>query len=1049
LAYRIQVDRLGGDIKRDLAVRHVGEALGSARETSLGLAVEDADQTACGIVATAEEGFGLLTRTGAETVRFFHRAIQEHLAAVHITRLPFDQQQSLVAQHGADPQWEPVVLSLLWLAQRPSETEALLGALPDTIAGSASEQLERIRAEVAFGPFDTSAQWAQAAARQAITVVEQGERPSHQAQILDRVLVGTGNARTSSLAADAVGRWAYNRTGNRPGAIQALGRWPQAPETWNILAAALSDIDPNVQHAAGRVIPRVYGCEEQARDFLVAAAKTSQRPTVRAAAFDALSLGWSDEPELQGLSQKARASAATEMNIAAVDYAVRQGTASDENLMALVPLISGDCFRSPNGWVDSVPAILTCGWTGNGQLRDMCLEGARRRWEHGRGIRKSIATALLAAAFPGDDQVAAWVAAELDHAEHPFLMALQPQTWRNIATSFRDHPVVVEAALRWLPQRSFHDSEVSLLALAVRTLAVRDLLIGRLPSAAFPHWEVGSLLEGWGMEDEEVASVLRDFVRSHSPGRAERIAHLIPQIIDDADEAQALLMVLLRAPAVGRPDLIIDGLSQLSDPGDIDEIVAAAEPYLNGGVSDPLSGLIVGFPRHARVRELAKSALRAHGAPVAVIAHAYATDDEMRQAAAISLLPASPRLRARLIRTLSRRPLADVATTALLEQFDSEQDGDIKLLAGAAWAGRLQADPAAAARAAEALTNQLQVSGFDHQERRRAAFAALLALGQADVFVSAGEGNQMPLVAPDLLHRDIEFVRLMAEHWAALTSLLGDQLPARISYRGETNEFWTSMCTVAAAYPATQPDVLRAIDADPRIAITTQALEFAAAVRTGSTALLDQLFLALDIADGPSVTRGDLETALTAADIIARQFADSPEVAVRLAGISLSWWNLGRVAALCRGWTGNEAMQALRVQGPPPLETWGERELLYATLPASQLLPELRKDITKMIHSAGDQSFIVTGPLTARLRRDPDAAIAFSNNLATITDPILKVAIPTALAVADVFTEQVADWCRTEIVKQSHSQDPELGFDLQTLAVRGVTVALSDVLLGG
>ena len=135
LAYRIQVNRPGGDVKRDLAVRYVGEALGSAGETSLGLTTEDADQTARGIVATAEEGFGLLTRTGAETVRFFHRAIQEHLAAVHITRLPFDQQQSLVAQHGADPQWEPVVLSLLWLAQRPSETEALLGALPDTVAG--------------------------------------------------------------------------------------------------------------------------------------------------------------------------------------------------------------------------------------------------------------------------------------------------------------------------------------------------------------------------------------------------------------------------------------------------------------------------------------------------------------------------------------------------------------------------------------------------------------------------------------------------------------------------------------------------------------------------------------------------------------------------------------------------------------------------------------------------------------------------------------------------------------------------------------------------
>jgi hypothetical protein len=93
--------------------------------------------------------------------------------------------------------------------------------------------------------------------------------------------------------------------------------------------------------------------------------------------------------------------------------------------------------------------------------------------------------------------VAAWIADELDHAQHPFLMAMHLSTWGNIAVNFRDHPVVVEAARRWIPGRQFHDSEVSLLALVDRTEQMRDMLITRLADASFPQWEAASLLEGW------------------------------------------------------------------------------------------------------------------------------------------------------------------------------------------------------------------------------------------------------------------------------------------------------------------------------------------------------------------------------------------------------------------------------------------------------------------------------------------------------------------------------------------------------------------------
>jgi hypothetical protein len=658
---------------------------------------------------------------------------------------------------------------------------------------------------------------------------------------------------------------------------------------------------------------------------------------------------------------------------------------------------------------------------------------------------------LLAAAFPGDDRVAAWIANELDHAEHPFLMAIHPSTWRNIAVNFRDHPVVVEAARRWIPGRQFHDSEISLLALVDRTEEMRDLLITRLADASFPHWEAESLLEGWGMQDKAVAEALHRFLDGRPPAQAARIAYLVPQIIEDPGQAQATLLAILQEPGVTRPDLVVSGLAQLTEPGDVTEIVAAAEPHLNGGLDDPFRALIGGFPQHPRVRELAIAALAQHDAPVGTVARAYATDTEMRQLAARALAPVSPPLRARIITTLARRPLSDTTTTALLEKFDAERHGDVKLLAATAWARRIRHDQQATTHAAERLTSLVQAIGPDHEERRRAAFAALLVLGRADAFTGLREryGDGGPIrVSPDLLHRDLEFVRLVAEHWRTLSELLGDQMPTRLSASGNPVSFWTTMCTVAAAYPDIQRDVLHAIDTNPQVAASIQALRFTAAARAGTSAALNQMIAVIDAANGPSPTRGNLELALFAADTIARQFTGTPDTAAQLATRPLSRWDLGRVAALCRGWPDHPAARSLYPPSPPGQPTWADRELRYALRPVGQLITEVQRDIGKMIQTGEDQTFLITGPLSARLRRDPEAVRALEGTLHASADPVMKAAIPSALGIAGALTQRAADWCATEIERQYADESTELGFDMRTGTVRGVAITLTDVLKG-
>jgi hypothetical protein len=730
---------------------------------------------------------------------------------------------------------------------------------------------------------------------------------------------------------------------------------------------------------------------------------------------------------------------------------VLRGTSAADDLTQLVSLISGDWRYPSSAWIDGVPDTLLRCWTGNEQLRDMCLEGAARQWEHGDGIKKSVATALLAAAFPGDDRVAAWVADELENNPHPFLMASQPQTWRNIAQSFRDHPVVIDATLKWIPGRQFHDSQVSLLALVSRTSQMRDLLISRLADASFPHWPADSLLEGWGMRDPAAAEALLGFLSQRSPAEASQIAHLLPRIIDNPGQARAALLEMLRAPDARRPDFVVAGLAQLTEPGDVTEIITAAEAHLTSGMSSTLPGLIAGFPQHPRVRELAVAALGEHDAPVYMVARAYGSDPEVRRKAANVLAPLPPPLRSRIIETLARRPLSDTATTALLERFDAERHGDVKLLAATAWAKRIRHNPEATTHAVERLTRLVHATGLDYEERRRAAFAALLVLGHVDAFTGLREqyGEQGPVrVAPDPLHRGSEFPRIIAEHWTMLSEWVGDQLSTRLSGPGDTASFWTAMCTVAAAFPNIQPSVLQAIDAHREVAGSIPALSFTATARAGTPALLDQLLNVIDAANGPGPARGDLERALFAADIIARQFGDSPDAAARLTGSRLSSWELGRTAALCRGWHDHPAIHGMYQQIDPDEPIWADRELRYAILPALKLVAEFRRDIDRMTEVGSDLSFLVGGPLSARLRRDPDALRAFEETLTGNADPVMKAAIPSALSSAGVLTQTVTDWCAAEIGRQAASQTPDLGFDLRTAKVRGVMITLTDVLQG-
>src|SRR5712691_11973468 len=87
-------------------------------ETGMALPLREATRLARAFADVAEGRLGVFVRQGVAEAGFFHRSLQEFLAADHLARHPLDDQQAFVQSHATDPRWREVILGLIWLTIR-------------------------------------------------------------------------------------------------------------------------------------------------------------------------------------------------------------------------------------------------------------------------------------------------------------------------------------------------------------------------------------------------------------------------------------------------------------------------------------------------------------------------------------------------------------------------------------------------------------------------------------------------------------------------------------------------------------------------------------------------------------------------------------------------------------------------------------------------------------------------------------------------------------------------------------------------------------------
>ena len=533
LAYVVQTEFPAGTLSADGIRERLEDFLQDNVEHGLGLSRSEAREVLRLFTNVEEGALGLLVSQGQSAISFFHRSLQEYLAAVHLARTSLNNQEATIRTRLADSRWREVIVAMIFLCRRGEDATALVEAADqadlDPIGTLAKEDL---LAEIAFRDSNLPQSRSKSLAMRACTVIETSMIASHRARLLGHAMSGLRFRKSRSLVQERIKRWVFSRGLWGPGRIERLRSWPAIDHTWEVLFRALHDEDAAVIREAASVIAHIFCGQLSRGDTIAQVALRSESSVQRAACIECLSRGWPEHGLLTTVIAHGRQSVSTEVRIASIAATVRLGTQQDADLTELLTL-ARDRFAASTAysWRPEVANTLAEGWPESARLKEECIRSTHHHVVNSTSIDREIALFVLAKAFPQDNDVAGVISNLLSQRFSSFG---HDSIWQILPLSFRDHPTLVAALDQWVVKEGFHDP-IALHhgALVGRTKTMKQQLFAALDQWV-PFWATGALLKGWGMSDPEVALRLSERAARND---AAEIGQFIPEILNDPPQS--------------------------------------------------------------------------------------------------------------------------------------------------------------------------------------------------------------------------------------------------------------------------------------------------------------------------------------------------------------------------------------------------------------------------------------------------------------------------------------------------------------------------------
>jgi hypothetical protein len=995
---------------------------------SIGYPATEAHAMASALVNSLSPGVGLMVRPASDETRFFHRSVLEFLAAERMLTRPSHEQIGLFEDHLADGRWSQVLRFLIRGLVRPPEISVIFDALDQASGGDPPlrEHTNLLAADVAVGAGQADAPTRRRLLDRVIREIETGERTLHRAHLIDSLAVGLARPEIRGELLTRFEGWGRAAPYNMwPAVLNAAANWEPDQLLLDMLWHALLMENDGVHRVAGRILGTCFGGNHAVADRLAELANTTRLPYRRAAAVEALSLGWPRHQALDSLIATGRGHTDFAVRQSSIAADLRRRNITGANRSTLIELL--DHSPTLTQWSDGLMELLVEYYPGDQVIFDHYVERADPTVTDQIRYGSVPAMYLILKGYTTRPEAKEFflkfIAADRKDFPTTPTNLTDRVPWREIGEVYHTDEEVVAGVERLVDEygpAGTADRDVYFCIQVARTARLRDKLIARVESkAAFGiGWAIKALLEGWP-DDPAVQDALRRLVDAVGGRTPDGAIWFLPEIIADAEAALGRLAEL--ATETNDQDAVAYALGEIVERGVLrdDPRTAAildralAQDMTNSWTS-PEPALYTYFPEYAGVRELALARLDDRDTPFHKIAYGFRGDDQMRRHIAARFRGLSPPLRGRLVEGLADAPLAETGATALLGRYDTEPDPTVKLLTAIAFAQRLASTKSVTDGVIDTFTEQARSLGPDLDVRRAAAFAALARLGRLDKLTDLDERFRGGPVQfrHSLLSDAALFSRVVCRHWIDVKAALGDDFAHRFGYDSSPDdEFWRNILAVAYDYPATRADLAALLEQRPALAESAAGVTYLSRVEPGSDRLWKATTGLLRGADGG--TFADIQPPWTALSILEDQFADDPRTSAWLdAELShiaqtksvhngrtyLSMPSFGVIAAIARLRRTHPALrellaQAQHVEGEP-WHTFAEwTELATAAVLDARVFVDLGVEISRLVRINDTFPEYIHRPLTARLRRDASLAAAVAELVPKLSGDAVGIAV--------------------------------------------------------
>ena len=701
---------------------------------------------------------------------------------------------------------------------------------------------------------------------------------------------------------------------------------------------------------------------------------------------------------------------------------------------------------------------LVTDWAEDAELHDACWSCVGRGGPVKYYIGYENARLMLMRLHREDPRVPRWVQEQIETRDYFPFGGTRPGN-ALLEPILSEHANVRAAAETWFEEKKFpsHDDEAAQLAAMLRSdVAKRAMLRSLAETGPFRFWPVWSLLHGWGIDDPEVAAVLKPLPRI-PPEERQHIAHHVPAIVGSVDESFRLLMEICDLAEVSRTDFVIGGFAALGNEIDEGEAVSAILPHFRKSPATFRGEfrLIARYHADPRVRAFTLERLREPSPPLEAMAGVYGNDTDIAPLILQRAAPLPTVFRRYIARRASQR-FDDEALRQTLQQCELETDEHAMAQATIGLSYAALTTPGEAQARTEVLRAQLHAIGPNFHARRVAAFGGLLALGRIDVFADAKEERDDEALRIDLVEQFKDYtpvLELAADRWEELETATGGSPIGRLSrWNDDPAGFWRVFAPYVSRSFRLRTRFVEYCE-DESVVLLAPGLAALSRLRPGSSLLLDccKRVLAAEFNAQKCDPFDAARTMVVASKCLAAHFSeDSSAVAALIAASDSLPARGAALVGLASHWPDQDVvLREYRnlMEGPrwSRLLVCAQLWLLSVQGTREQVATALARFVTRPASSPWDFPEDALDAFRARLERDPEVEETLRKFAMDDDEPSVRAS--TVRLLASMSTRQSQDLAEELLAAEyRRSGPPRFALDILTNRIRPARELMRDVL---